>query len=92
METKTTQPSAPTAAPDPESWSVASSKELYRTEDWGMGYFSIADNGHLVVNLDPDRERVVDLYENVRGLDDRGISSPVCIGFPDLLAARMQEM
>ena len=92
METKTTQPSAPTAAPDPESWSVASSKELYRTEDWGMGYFSIADNGHLVVNLDPDRERVVDLYEIVRGLDDRGISSPVCIGFPDLLAARMQEM
>jgi arginine decarboxylase len=94
METKTIQSPAPASAavPASETWSVGSSTELYRTEEWGMGYFSIAENGHLVVNLDPGGKRVVDLYEIVRGLDDRGISAPVCIGFPDLLAAKMQEM
>ncbi len=73
-------------------WSVADSAALYRIDEWGMGFFSIGDNGNLEVKLDAEGERVVDLYEVMRGLEDRGITAPVRIGFPDLLAARMLEM
>ena len=66
--------------------------ELYRIDEWGMGFFSISDDGHLVVELDTEKGHAVDLYEVMCGLDDRGISAPVSVGFPDLLKARMQEM
>jgi arginine decarboxylase len=81
--------SSPSAAGD---WSAARSADLYRIEEWGMGFFTVGDNGHLLVKLDGGNQRVVDLYEVVSGLDERGISTPVRIGFPDLLAVRMEEM
>ena len=30
-------------------WSVESSRKLYNTAGWGDGYFSVNDDGHLVV-------------------------------------------
>ena len=42
---------------DPENWSVADSTELYEVTRWGNGYFSIADNGNLLVH--PDRNSQV---------------------------------
>jgi len=75
-----------------ETWSIKDSAELYRIDEWGMGFFSISDDGHLVVELDTEKGHSVDLYEVMCGLDDRGISAPVSVGFPDLLKAKMQEM
>lgn len=74
------------------SWTPADSAELYRVADWGMGFFTVSDRGRLEVNLDPETGNRLDLYEVVRGLEERGISAPVSIGFPDLLAVRMREM
>jgi len=76
----------------PEPWTPASSAALYRVDDWGMEYFSISDDGHLRVRLGPQEHHAVDLYEVVRGLEDRGITTPVTIGFPDLLASKMRDM
>ncbi|MCU0302650.1 MAG: biosynthetic arginine decarboxylase [Thermoanaerobaculales bacterium] len=75
-----------------EGWSPAASAELYRIDEWGMGFFSVGENGHLMVNLDGNPDHMIDLHEVVLGLEERGISVPVNIGFPDLLAARMREM
>ncbi|MEE4273608.1 MAG: biosynthetic arginine decarboxylase [Thermoanaerobaculales bacterium] len=81
------------AAPElPNSWSPADSVELYRIDEWGEGFFSINDEGHLEVILDREKNHRVDLHEVVVGLGDRGISAPVNIGFPDLIAARMRDM
>jgi arginine decarboxylase len=57
-----------------------------------MGYFSVGQEGHLHVNLDIEKGHSVDLYEVITGLDDRGITVPVRVGFPDLLSAKMREM
>ena len=35
-----------------ENWSVADSTDLYEVTRWGNGYFSIADNGNLLVHPD----------------------------------------
>jgi len=74
------------------SWSVRNSAELYRLDDWGMGFFDIGDNGHLMIRTNGDANSGIDLYEVVRGLEERGIRSPVTIGFPDLLRRRIVEM
>jgi arginine decarboxylase len=73
-------------------WTSTDSAELYRIEDWGMGFFRVADNGHLVVTPRRDPEQTIDLFEVVEGLAERGIKTPVTIGFPDLLECRMRDL
>jgi len=74
------------------SWSPADSAALYMVDGWGEDVFEVGANGHMMVMPHgPDGPRV-DLYEIVQGLGDRGISTPVLIGFRDLLARRMRLM
>ena len=73
------------------TWSVTRSADLYRVSDWGEGFFSIADNGHLTVLPRRETAPAIDLYEVVAGLAERGINTPMTIGFPDLLEHRMHE-
>jgi arginine decarboxylase len=72
-------------------WSVSNSAELYRVDDWSEGYFSITESGHLAVQPRRDEAQAIDLHEVVEGLAERGINTPVTIGFPDLLEHRMRE-
>ncbi len=71
-------------------WTTADAARLYQIGAWGGDTFEIGSNGHvLVMPRGPEGPRV-DLYELVTGLEERGINTPVLIGFPDLLARRMQ--
>ena len=78
-------------APESE-WNPARSAELYRVETWGEGYFGVDDGGHLTVSPDTGLETPINLHEVVQGLEERGISTPVVIGFPHLVKRRMQDM
>jgi arginine decarboxylase len=73
------------------SWKVARSADLYRIDDWSEGFFSISETGHLLVQPRRDGAEAIDLHEVVVGLSERGINTPVTIGFPDLLEHRMRE-
>jgi arginine decarboxylase len=73
------------------SWSISQSADLYRIADWGKGFFSITDSGHLAVLPRRDAAQMIDLREVVEGLAERNINTPVTIGFPDLLEHRMRE-
>jgi arginine decarboxylase len=75
-----------------EGWSVGDSAELYRISDWGDGFFRIGENGHLGVLPRRDPKQMIDLFEVVEGLAERGIKTPVTIGFPDLLEQRMRDL
>ena len=79
------------SAPAPDSWSVSASAELYRIDDWSEGFFAISDVGHLAVMPRRDSEEMIDLHDVVVGLAERGIKTPVTIGFPDLLEQRMRD-
>ncbi|QNN22540.1 biosynthetic arginine decarboxylase [Planctomycetales bacterium ZRK34] len=87
-------PAAPKRSPDPAhpgDWSLADSAELYQIDGWGAGYFNIGPDGH--VHVTPRRDgRSIDLHEVVTGLEERGISDPVIVGFGDLLAQRIEDM
>ena len=73
-------------------WSTADTAELFRIEDWGMGFFEIGPSGHLMVRLGREPDVLIDVFEVVQGLEDRGIRSPVTIGFPELLKVRMLDL
>jgi len=76
----------------PEGWSPADSAELYRVEDWSMGFFEVGPTGHVMVRPGRTSGARIDLYEVVQGLAERGIRSPVTIGFLELLKVRMLEL
>ena len=75
-----------------ENWSVADSTDLYEVARWGNGYFSIADNGNLLVHPDRNTKRHVDLKELIDRLQVRGIDLPILLRFGEILQHRLQEI
>ena len=52
-------------------WSGADSEDLYQMRTWGKDYFTVSDDGHVVVRPDTDSAREIDLYELVQSLHER---------------------
>jgi arginine decarboxylase len=73
-------------------WKIEQSLDLYQVEAWGKGYFSINDQGHVVVRPDMDAAREIDLHDVVTGLKARDLHAPVVIRFSDILAHRLRHL
>ncbi len=73
-------------------WTIEDSLELYHVNAWGKGYFSINEQGHVVVRPDTRPQREIDLYEVVEGLKARDLTTPVVVRFSDILAHRLQHL
>jgi arginine decarboxylase len=69
-------------------WRIEDSAELYNINGWGVDYFSINQEGHVMVK--PLKDGVsVDLKELLDELSLRDVSTPVLIRFPDILDDRI---
>jgi arginine decarboxylase len=65
-------------------WRIEDSAELYNINGWGVDYFSINDDGHVIVT--PKKGCVsVDLKDLIDELSLRDVSTPMLIRFPDIL-------
>lgn len=73
-------------------WAPADSAALYMVGGWGAETFEVGTNGHMMVLPRGPGGPKVDLYEVVQGLAERGVGTPVLIGFQDLLERRMRLM
>ena len=72
-------------------WRIEDSEELYNITGWGTSYFSINDNGHVVVT--PRKDGVaVDLKELVDELQLRDVTTPMLVRFLDILDNRIEKM
>ncbi len=70
-------------APARGPWSPADSSKLYGISNWGQGYFSVNDQGHVAVH--PHRNgKQIDLKKLVDELRERDIQLPCLIRFTDL--------
>src|ERR1700704_3671275 len=74
------------------AWKIEESLDLYQVEAWGKGYFSINDQGHVVIRPSLDAAREIDLYDVVQGLKARDLHTPVVIRFSDILAHRLRHL
>jgi arginine decarboxylase len=75
-----------------ERWTVADAMELYDVSRWGNGYFSINDEGNVLVLPTKDPARAIDLKELVDTLVLRGIDLPILIRFAEILKHRLGEI
>ena len=67
--------------------------ETYGIEDWGAGYFGINRKGNLVVHpSETDHTSAADVREIVDDLRRRGITAPVLLRFPQLIAAQVRKL
>jgi len=75
-----------------DRWTVADARDLYDIDRWGKGYFSISDQGHVLVHPTKEPHRFVDLKELVDTLILRGIDPPLLLRFPQILGQQLGEM
>jgi arginine decarboxylase len=67
--------------------------ETYGIEDWGAGYFGINRKGNLVVHpSESDHTSAADVREIIDDLKRRGITTPVLLRFPQLIAAQVRKL
>lgn len=72
-------------------WRIEDSEELYNIRGWGVDYFSINENGNVIVT--PKKGgAAVDLKELMDELLVRDVSNPVLIRFPDILDNRIETI
>ncbi|HPR33683.1 MAG TPA: biosynthetic arginine decarboxylase [Prolixibacteraceae bacterium] len=65
-------------------WRIEDSAELYNINGWGVDYFSINAEGHVIVT--PKKgAAAVDLKELIDELSLRDVSCPMLVRFPDIL-------
>src|SRR5687767_3210725 len=83
----------PTQAEAAEPWTIASARTLYNIEGWGIGYFDINEEGHVVVRPDRERsERELDLFELANDLEAQGVGLPLLLRFSDILRSRLDAL
>jgi arginine decarboxylase len=71
-------------------WSIGDALEVYGVKRWGGGYFSINDQGNVVVTPCGDDGGNIDLKALVDEVDRRGIQLPVLLRFSDILRSRIE--
>jgi arginine decarboxylase len=75
-----------------DRWTIVNAKELYDIDRWGKGYFSINDEGHVLVHPTAEPHKYVDLKKLVDTLVLRGIDPPILLRFPEILANQLSEL
>ena len=72
------------------SFAIVHTMQSYGIEQWGDGYFSINDKGHIAIH--PDQKGSGDLYELVQDLVKQGIEPPILIRFDGILHHRIERI
>ena len=68
---------------------IAKNTELYGVSNWGQGYFSINNEGHINVTPKGSDYAGVDLYQLTQELVERGVRLPLLIRFSDIISSRI---
>ncbi len=74
------------------SWSTNDSNDLYEVSRWGSGFFSVGENGHLLVHPNRKTSQSIDLKELIDRLQDRGFDLPILVRFNGILKERLREL
>src|SRR5688572_112712 len=71
-------------------WTLADALETYNVEGWGSGYFSVNEQGNVVVTPRGPQAGTIDLKVLVDDLTRRGIQLPILLRFSDILRSRIE--
>ena len=71
-------------------WSADQSARLYQVPEWGGAFFSVAENGNLLVHPRRHKGAPIELPTLVAELENRGLRRPMLIRFSDILSERIE--
>ncbi len=74
------------------NWSIQQAEQLYAIQNWGEGYFSVNEKGHVCVHPRKINEAELDLYKITQALIAKGIKLPILLRFPDILRDRVAAL
>ncbi len=78
---------------DPHApWTSEAAAKLYGIQQWGQGYFSVNEEGNVVVHPTQDPARSLDLKKLVDELRERDIQLPLLVRFTDILKHRVTKL
>jgi arginine decarboxylase len=66
--------------------------ETYGIENWGAGYFDVNRKGNLIVRPGEGDPRAADVRDIIEDLARRGITAPILLRFPQLVAAQVRKL
>ena len=84
------EPSA--ARPRPRDPRYEGAPALYGIPNWGKGFFHVSEEGDLVVRPTREAARGVDLKQIVDEVALRGITPPIVVRFPQILASAVSSL
>src|SRR3954469_20826498 len=73
-------------------WDVEAATATYNVDGWGGGYFSINENGNVVVTPLQENGGNIEILQVVNEARVRGLSFPLVIRFQDLLRHRVESV
>ena len=72
-----------------ENWSAADSAELYGINEWGAGYFSVNEQGDVLISPYPGKASA-NLRDIVEGIRERGMNMPVLLRISNILDSQIR--
>lgn len=72
-----------------DRWTCEKSKQLYRIDDWGAGYYNISKEG--TVTITPG-DGEVSLLDIISGITERGLDMPVLLRIENLLDSQITRL
>lgn len=77
---------------NPSDWKADDAAELYHLDRWGLGYFQIDEEGHVIACPNAHASRSIRVSEVVKKYASQGIDSPLLIRFPGIIQHRIGEI
>jgi len=75
------------------SWTVADSRHLYNLQQWGEGYFDIAEDGQMLVRPDARADSpAIGLADVAAELGEHSLGLPCLLRFPQILGYRVEKL
>ncbi|MCO8120553.1 biosynthetic arginine decarboxylase [Stieleria sp. TO1_6] len=75
-----------------DRWTIQDAASEYGINRWGDGYFSISEDGNVLVSPERDLQSSIDLKSLVDRLCDRGLELPILLRFNGILRDRLHRL
>lgn len=81
----------PLVSPNTGVWSAEDSADLYGIGNWGGDFFSISEQGNVVVRAQPGRPEVP-IIDIIRDMRERGLDMPAILRIENVLDRRIEAL
>jgi len=76
----------------PRKWTVEDATKLYNIDGWGLGYFSVNEEGNLVMRPSGEGGPQIQVIDVIHEIEKEGIELPCIIRFQDILHHRVERL